>query len=141
MLNNILKVGVGLVCIYFMRLDGSSVDVNANANEPIALVFNQDDVKGKFELLFENLKNQKIISSSSQLLSVTIVDNEVVLNVNESFIYIGGTYKEQEVVNKFIQLGLSQPKIKYVTILVDGEISETSEGINLYKLSKLFELD
>ncbi len=139
MLNNILKVGVGLICIYFMRLDGSSVDVGAI--EPTALVFSQEDVKSDFELLFENLKNQGLISEDSKLLSVTKVNDEIILNVNESFIYIGGTYKEQEVVNKFIKLGLSQKNVKYVTILVDGEISETSEGINLYRLYKLFELD
>ncbi len=139
MLNSILKIGVGILCIYFMRLESGSLVVGAD--EPTAMVFNQTDLKNQYELLFDNLKNQEIISSKSELLSVTTINDEVILDVNESFIYIGGTYREREVINKFVEIGLSEPNIKYVTILVDGKISETSEGINLYKLDSLFELD
>ncbi len=138
MLNNILKVGVGLLCIYFMRMDGNVV---VDAQDPTSIVFNQEEAESEFVLLFKNLKNQGIISRDSKLLSISTIEDEIILNVNESFIYIGGTYREREVVNKFIEIGLRQPNIKYVTILVDGKISETSEGINLYKLSELFELD
>lgn len=138
MLSNILKIGVGIICIYFMRLDN---DIVVEANQPTAMVFNQNNMVGKFQELFEDLKSNKIISQKSELLSVKVIKDEIIINVNESFIYIGGTYKEQEVVNEFIKLGLNQPNIKYVTILVDNKISETSEGINLYKLDKPFILE
>ncbi len=138
MLNNILKVGVGILCIYFMRMDNNLI---VDAEEPTVAVFSQSNVVSKYKALFDDLKLTGAISSESKLLSVNVYEEEIVLNVNKSFIYIGGTYKEREIINKFILIGLSEPNIKYVTILVDGKVSETSEGINIYKLNKLFELD
>lgn len=138
MLNNILKIGVGIICIYFMRLGD---DVVVEAEQPSAFIFNQNNLTSKYQELFNNLKSNNIIRDESELLSVVQKDDEIIINVNESFIYIGGTYREQEVVNKFVNIGLNQPNVKYVTILVDGKVSETSEGINLYRISKLFDLD
>ncbi len=139
MLSNILKIGVGIICIYFMSMDNTGLVVGAEG--PTQMVFKQQDLKSQYELLFKNLKNQGIIRSDSELLSVTTNNDEVIINVNESFIYIGGTYREREVINKFVKIGLSQPDIKYVSILVEGEISDSSEGINLYKLSEPYILD
>ncbi len=139
MLSNILKIGVGIICIYFMSLDNNGLVVGAEG--PTQMVFNQQDLTSQYELLFENLKNQGVIRSDSELLGVSKINDEIIINVNESFIYIGGTYREREVINKFVKIGLSEPNIKYVTILVNGEISDTSEGISIYKLSEPYELD
>lgn len=138
----ILKLSVGLVSVCLI---GNPEKINVEADEVSYIEAlkndNISDVGLKYEKLFEKLKKSGIIHNKCELLYVIKDDNEIILNVSESFIYIGGTYREQEVLNLIIEIGLSQPDIDFVTILVEGKVSETSEGINLYKINKLFLLE
>ncbi len=153
MLNNILKVGVSALCIYAM-LQG---DVSTNAeetgyivktSEKAAPVFAQSTEESGisfnalniYESLFEELRVDGTLSQDVEILDVYVNDDELVLNVNESFIYIGGTLRETEVINRIVDIGLSFEDIKYVTILVNGNIAETSEGIDIYKMKKRIEI-
>lgn len=150
MLNSILKVGFGVLCVYFMYQEQDvEVGNNENATKSVEAVATSNMNYGNVDLeelemqyyeLFDELKNSYAIKPDSELKEVYLIDDEIVLNVNESFIYIGGIYKEKQVINKIVELGLYYDNIDYVTVLVDGKIGETSEGIDLYKISKPFEL-
>ncbi len=150
MISNVLKIGVGALCVYAI-LQGDSVDTKTEdmgyiveTDEKAEEVFSQTNVESGiaynarniYESLFEELRVSGVLKQEAEILDVYVNDNELVLNVNEEFIYIGGTLREAEVINRIVEIGLSFNDIKYVTILVNGNIAETSEGINIYKMKE-----
>lgn len=149
MLNNILKIGVGILCVYFMSQEEelkleANVGFIENSN---SVTMGENNYSSKailsrtYQKLFDDLRNSGVIKPDSELIGIYMGENEIILNVNESFIYIGGIYREKEVINNIVEVGLNYEGIDYVTVLVDGKISETSEGLDLYRIDKIMELD
>ncbi len=150
MLNNLLKVCVSALCIYTLaQNDDVKIEAEANnyivaTNKEVKEVFAQSDAQSRiaynarniYETLFEELRVKGVFKDDVAVLGVYVNDNELVLDVNKSFIYIGGTLRETEVINRVVDIGLAFDNIKYVTILVDGNLAETSEGINISKMKK-----
>ncbi len=154
MISNLLKVGVGVLCVYAISQDNVSqiqnednsyiVATNERAVETFAQTEEQSSIaynaRNIYETLFEELRVRDVLKSDAEILDVYVDDNELVLDVSESFVYIGGTLQEAEVINRIVDIGLSFENIKYVTILVDGKMAETSEGINIYKMKNKIEI-
>ncbi len=153
MLNNILKLCVSAMCIYFIS-QNDNVKIEAEdkgyivaTEKEVTEVFSQTDNQSKiaynarniYETLFEELRVNDVFKGDVVVLGVYVNDDELVLDVNESFIYIGGTQRETEVINRIVDIGLAFDNIKYVTILVEGNLAETSEGINIYKMKNRIE--
>ncbi len=153
MISNILKIGVGGLCVYAIlqgdvKTESEEMGYIVTTSEKAETVFSQTDVESGiaynarniYESLFEEYRINGTLKQDAEILDVYVNDNELVLNVNEEFIYIGGTMRETEVINRIVDIGLSFEAIKYVTILVNGNIAETSEGINIYKMKSKIEL-
>ncbi len=150
MLNNILKVCVSVLCIYVMsqndevKIEAEDKNYIIATDKEVKEVFSQTDVQSRiaynarniYETLFEELRVNGVFKDDVVVLGVYVNDDELVLDVNESFIYVGGTLRETEVINRIVDIGLAFDNIKYVTILVEGNLAETSEGINIYKMKQ-----
>ncbi len=122
-----------------LMIIGVSNEIETFARENNKSVKYQVKLYEEYDRLVKKLKHDGSISLSSEIRGICISGSDLIINVNKDFIYIGGTYKEREVINKIVDVGFKYSEVEKVTILVDGEVRDSSEGLSLYRISEIIE--
>jgi spore germination protein GerM len=85
-----------------------------------------------FVNLFETASGS--IPDNVRVLGVKLEEEHLTVNVSESIMHFGGNANERALINQLLAAAASLPDIKFLTLLVEGELVPLPEGRVVEKL-------